>query len=333
MRRRSMFPGDGNKTLTVEEKKKDMPRADKGMSLLTAINCIVELADGEGMSEEFMKAVEEYVGVLAKRQGLNAVQAVLFAILVEKSASDNSTEVSDIARFLNINNVKMLHHRHCLDELIKMGLLRKSKNRHFNRVEYNVPSEVIDCLVEDRPYQRKSYKSADGIEFFQHFYDITHLRHEEEISTEQMLDEVMRLFHENPNSTYVKAIMSKKLKPMDMLIVTHFCRHLVLNGRKSLDSDHYAFLFDEQHERYRFCRTLSEDTHVLMKKKYLEKAFEDGFESDSDFCLTEACRKRLLKGQARLPIRICTSARACSDRLTRLPTSSASSTTTTSAPD
>jgi hypothetical protein len=295
MRRRKMFPDEGYKIMTVEEKKKDMPQADKGMSLLTAINCIVELAEDEGMSEEFMKAVEEYVGVLAKRQGLDDVQAVFFAILVEKSASDNSTEISDLARFLDVNNVKMLRYRHCLDELIKMGLLRKSKNSHFNRVEYNVPSEVIDSLVENRPYKRKSYKSADGIEFFQHFYDITHLRYEEEISTEQMLDEVKRLFQENPDSTFVKAITSKKLKPMDMLVVTHFCRHLVMHGTKSLDSGNFAFLFDEQHERYRFCRTLSEGTHVLMKKKYLEKAFEDGFESESDFCLTEACRKRLLK--------------------------------------
>ena len=163
-------------------------------------------------------------------------------------------------------------------------------------MEYTVPDAVVDSLVDDKPYHRKSYASADGIEFFQNFFDITHLRFEEEISTEQMVDEVKRLFQENPNNTFVKAITSKKLTQMEMVVLAQFCRHLVLGGRKALGSEHYGFLFDDQHERYRFCRTLNEGTHKLVRKKFLEKAFDDGFESDNDFTLTDGCRKWLLRG-------------------------------------
>ena len=187
-----------------------MPKVDDTMSLLTAINCIVVIAEGEALSDEFHKAAKDYLKFLADRQELNEMQALLFAILVEKSAAGSSVEVTDIARFLCVNNVKMLHYRHCLDELVKLGLVRKMKTR-FGKIEYSVPDEVVDRIVDNQPYRRKSLASADGIEFFQNFYDITHLRFEEEISSEQMVDEVMRLFRENPDNTFVKAVTSKKL--------------------------------------------------------------------------------------------------------------------------
>ena len=274
---------------------KDMPKVDDTMSLLTAINCIVVIAEGEALSDEFHKAAKDYLKFLADRQELNEMQALLFAILVEKSAAGSSVEVTDIARFLCVNNVKMLHYRHCLDELVKLGLVRRMKTR-FGKIEYSVPDEVVDRIVDNQPYHRKSLASADGIEFFQNFYDITHLRFEEEISSEQMVDEVMRLFRENPDNTFVKAVTSKKLTALEMVVLGQFCRHLVLNGKKVLGSEHFTFFFEEQHERYRFFRTLSEGTHRLIRKKFIEKAFDDGFENSDEYSLTDSCRKWLLKG-------------------------------------
>ena len=56
--------------------------------------------------------------------------------------------------------------------------------------DFAITQGFMENLAKNEPYQRKSYKNATGIQFFQYFYDITHLRHEEEHSSELMLEEM-----------------------------------------------------------------------------------------------------------------------------------------------
>ena len=59
---------------------------------------------------------------------------------------------------------------------MKKGMLRMIKNNMTGGVDYAVVQGFLDNLAKNEIFQRKSYKDSTGIEFFQHFYDITHLR-------------------------------------------------------------------------------------------------------------------------------------------------------------
>lgn len=266
------------------------------LTLLSAINCIVTLAEDSELKESFLKKADRFITYLSERQGISKMQAVLLALFIESSAAGNKADFSDIARYLNCNNVQVLQYKCEVDELVKKGLLRMIKNNMTGNFDYAVSQAFLDNLAKNEPFQRKSYKNASGIEFFQHFYDITHQRYEEELSTELMFEEIERLMDDNPKLTYVKALRKTRMSIENKAIITQMCRHLVLSGTESISMNHVVFLFDSQHQRYDLDRAMSEGNHYLIKNGWVENAFSDGFKDKEEYQMTTKARETLLQG-------------------------------------
>ena len=264
------------------------------LTLLSAINSIVTLAEDSELSASFFKKADRFVAYLSERQGLTKMQAVLLALFIESSASGNKSDFSDVANYLNCNNVQVLQYKSEVDELVKKGMLRMMKNNMTGGVDYAVVQGFLDNLAKNETFQRKSYKNSSGIEFFQHFYDITHLRWEDELSTELMLDEIKRLIDENPQLSYVKALRKVGMSAASEAVITHMCRHLVLTGTVSLPMNHLVFLFDVQHQKYDFDRAMSEGKHYLVREGWVENAFSEGFKDKDEYQLTAKARETLL---------------------------------------
>ena len=264
------------------------------LTLLSAINSIVTLAEDSELSASFFKKADRFIAYLSERQGLTKMQAVLLALFIESSASGNKSDFSDVANYLNCNNVQVLQYKSEVDELVKKGMLRMMKNNMTGGVDYAVVQGFLDNLAKNETFQRKSYKNSSGIEFFQHFYDITHLRWEDELSTELMLDEIKRLIDENPQLSYVKALRKVGMSAASEAVITHMCRHLVLTGTVSLPMNHLVFLFDVQHQKYDFDRAMSEGKHYLVREGWVENAFSEGFKDKDEYQLTAKARETLL---------------------------------------
>ena len=264
------------------------------LTLLSAINNIVTLAEDSELSASFFKKADRFITYLSERQGLTKMQAVLLALFIESSASGNKSDFSDVANYLNCNNVLVLQYKSEVDELVKKGMLRMIKNNMTGGVDYAVVQGFLDNLAKNEIFQRKSYKDSTGIEFFQHFYDITHLRWEDELSTELMLDEIERLIDENLQLSYVKALRKVGMSAACEAGITHMCRHLVLTGTVSLPMNHLVFLFDAQHQKYDFDRAMSEGKHYLVREGWVENAFSEGFKDKDEYQLTAKARETLL---------------------------------------
>lgn len=265
------------------------------LTMLRSINAIVTLAEDSHLDKEFFMKAERFINYLAERQGLTSMQAVLLSLFIEASASGNNAEFSDIADFLDCNNVQVFQYKGEVDEMVKGGLLRLVKNKMTGDSSYSIPQSLLDAMASNKVFERQSYKNLSDIELFQHFYDITHLRYENELSSELLWDEVQRLLDDNPQLRYVKLLRLQGMSPVDQTIITHMCRHLVLSGVDSLDMGHLAFLFDDQHMRNNFARRMSEGSHFLITDGWVENAFSEGFREKTEFRLTNKAREILLK--------------------------------------
>lgn len=264
------------------------------LTLLSAINYIVTLAEDSGLSDSFFEKADRFITHLSERQGITKMQAVLLALFIESSAAGNKSDFSDVARYLDCTNVKVLQYKGEVDELVKKGMLRMIRNMSGS-FDYAVSKAFLDNLAKNEPFQRKSYKDSTGIEFFQHVYDITHLRYEDELSTELMLEEVERLIDENPQLSYVKALRSIGMSVQSEVIITHMCRHLVLSGTVNIPINHLVFLFDNQHQKFDFDCDMSKGRHYLIKAGWVENAFSDGFKDKEEYQLTAKAREKLLQ--------------------------------------
>ncbi len=265
------------------------------LTLLTAINSIVTLAEDSALSNSFFEKADRFITYFSERQDITKIQAVLLALFIESSAAGNKSDFSDVARYLDCNNVQVLQYKGEVDELVRKGMLRMIKNNMNNSYDYAVTQGFLENLAKNEPYQRKSYKNATGIQFFQYFYDITHLRHEDELSSELMLEEIGRLMDDNPDLSYVKALRGIGMSAASEAVVTHMCRHLVLCGTVNIPMSHLVFLFDEQHLKYDFDRAMSDGRHYLVRNGWVENAFSEGFREKDEYQLTTKSREILLQ--------------------------------------
>jgi SpoVK/Ycf46/Vps4 family AAA+-type ATPase len=78
-------------------------------------------------------------------------------------------------------------------------------------------------------------------------------------------------------------------------VLTHMCRHLVLSGTESLPMSHLVFLFDAQHRKYDFDRSMSEGKHYLIREGWVENAFSEGMKDKEEYQLTAKARETLLQ--------------------------------------
>ena len=264
------------------------------LTLLTAINSIVTLAEDSQLSDAFLEKADRFITYLSERQDVTKIQAVLLALFIESSAAGNKSDFSDVARYLDCNNVQVLQYKGEVDELVRKGVLRMIKNNMNNSYDYAVTQGFLENLAKNEPYQRKSYKNATGIQFFQYFYDITHLCHENELSSELMFEEIKRLMDDNPDLSYVKALRGIGMSAVSEAVVTHMSRHLVLCGTVNIPMSHLVFLLDEQHMKYDFDRAMSDGRHFLVREGWVENAFSEGFREKDEYQLTSKAREILL---------------------------------------
>ena len=272
-----------------------MDRKYQDLTMLSVLNCIVDLARNSKLSDEFLEAADRFVCYVSERQQISKMQAVMLALMVENSVSFEKVELSEVAETLNCSTVQILQYKLDIDKLVGRGLLYCTHSKCVGTL-YKVPQSVLDKYAMNEAYSQPSYKGCSDMELFQRFYDITHHRFKEEISTELMLSEILRLFAENESLSYVKALRSLRLDPMDEVLVTQFCRHLLLNGCDGIRMDNILFLCDNAHERFNLENSLQNSTHKIMKKKLVERVMTGGLLSMEEYRLTDKTRKRLLKG-------------------------------------
>ena len=279
-----------------EELTPDLIDENKELTLLSAVNCIVTLAEDSGLRASFFEKADRFISYVCERQGITEMQAVLLALFIESSAAGNKSDFSDVALYLNCNNVQVLQYKGEVEELVRKGMLRMIKNNISGSCDYAVTQTFLESLAKNEPFQRKSYKNASGIQFFQHFYDITHLRHGDELSSELMFDEIGRLMDDNPQLPYVKALKSIGMSAVCEAVITHMCRHLVLCGNVNIPISHLVFLLDAQHQKYDLDRALSNGSHYLVRNGWVENAFAEGFKDRAEYQLTAKAREKLLQG-------------------------------------
>ena len=112
---------------TLKQRADKLDGENPEIMMMSAVDCVVQLAEDSGFSEDFLTIADKYVNYLAERQGITKIQAVFLALFVERSASGTRASLSEIAEYMGCSNVKVLRYQTEIDGLVKKGLLRPCK--------------------------------------------------------------------------------------------------------------------------------------------------------------------------------------------------------------
>ena len=272
------------KTVTAKVQKKEI-------TLLHAIERVVELAEDSKMSDEFMRKAKAEIELLAKSYGITERQAVLFCVCMEKGP--RRVDYHDLASYLDLNKISVLSYANDIDALVRRRLLKYRDAKDED--DFDIPTAVIRCLKHNEVYQLPKRTGLDCAEMFEllklWFDDLN----EDAISPREMREELQTLFDENPQVGFVQRMKEQQLCSDDQLLLTKFC-HLLVN----YDDDDIRFnqienVFDNQGSFNNARAELSSGEHILQKYKLIEHRCEDGIANSNRYKLTEEAKRSLLE--------------------------------------
>ena len=265
-------------------------KTKKEMSLLQAIEHVVELAEDSKLSKEFMKKAKAEIQLLAKSYGITERQAVLFCVCMEKGP--RRVDYDDLASFLNLNKISVLSYASDIDALVRRRLLKFRDVKDED--DFDIPTVVIRCLKHNEVYELPKRTGLDCAELFellnQWFEDLD----DDAISLRELQEELQKLFDDNKKVGFVHKLREYYLSENEEALVAFFCHCLVNKDDDDIRFGQLEDLFDTKAEFNKAKARLRSGEHKLMTKKIIEHRCEDGIADTTRYKLTESAKRTLL---------------------------------------
>ena len=128
----------------------------KQLTLMSAVETIVDKADNSQLSDKFMLQCKDEIQFIADAYGITPMQAILFCIVIECGPS-NVTHY-ELPRYLNMRNVKALSFGADINALVKMRLMRFRDN---SKGSFGIPEHIINALRENKALVKPSFEVND----------------------------------------------------------------------------------------------------------------------------------------------------------------------------
>ena len=262
----------------------------KEMTLLQAIERVVELAEDSKMSKEFMKKAKTEIQLLAKSYGITERQAVLFCVCMEKGP--RRVDYDDLASFLDLNKISVLSYASDIDALVRRRLLKFRDVKDED--DFDIPTAVIRSLKHNEVYQLPQRKGLDCAALFelldQWFEDLD----DDAITPHDLCEELQSLFEDNPQVGFVKHLKDYYLSDEDEMMVAFFAHRLVNRDDDDIRFRDIEDLFDCRADFNNAKGELRSGEHKLQSKKLIEHKCVDGLADTTRFKLTETAKRDLL---------------------------------------
>ena len=272
------------------EKKIQVNSKKKEMTLLQAIEHVVELAEDSKMSKEFMKKAKTEIQFLAKSYGITERQAVLFCVCMEKGPQ--RVDYHDIASHLDMKKISVLSYASDIDALVRRRLLKYRDVKEED--DFDIPTVVIRGLKHNEAYQLPQLKGLDCAAMFEvlnlWFEDLS----DDAISSNELCEELQSLFKDNQQVGFVQQLKEYSLSPYNQMITTFFCHRLVNHDDDDIRFGDIENLFDSIGCFNRVKGELRNGEHILQKKKIIEHRCVDGLADVTKYKLTESAKRALL---------------------------------------
>ena len=262
----------------------------KSMTLLQAIERVVELSKDSQMSEAFMKKAKTEIQLLAKSYGITERQAVLFCVCMEEGP--NRVDYSDLAGFLDMRKISVLSYASDIDALVRRRLLKYRDVKDED--DFDVPAVVVRSLKHNEVYQLPQRKGLDCAGIFEvldmWFEDLN----DDAITPRELCEELQSLYEDNPQVGFVKHLKEYGLNSNDEMMVTLFCHRLVNRDDDDIRFGDIEDIFFTKSDFNNTKAQLRSGEHRVQNKKIVEHRCVDGLADVTRYKLTESAKRTLL---------------------------------------
>ena len=270
----------------------------KEMTLLQAMERVVELSRDSKMSKELFRKAKDEIKLLAESYGITEQQAVLFCVCMEKGPC--SVDYDDIANHLDLNKIKVFGYASDIDALVRRRLLKYRDVK--DEEDFDIPTMVVRMLKHNEVYQLPRRKGLDCPELFEVLEDWFNDLKNDAVSPRELREEINTLFNDNPQIGFVRHIQDLHLNDEDMLLLVMFCHFLVNDNDDDIRFGQIEDTFDSAADFNRAKVKLRSGEHRLMTRKLIEHLCEDGIADTTKYRLTANAKRELLEEMKITPV-------------------------------
>lgn len=276
----------------IETKVVKRTKVEKEMTLLRAIERVVEVSKDSKLKAEAKADMAEEVKYLAERYGITERQAILFCVCMEKGP--RNVDFDDLAKHLDVSNIRILGYSGDIDALARRRLLRYRDAKDEDC--FDIPQPVIKALKRNEVYEMPSRKNLDCAGLFEVIGQMFEDLDDDAILPKDLYEELQVLFKENPQIGFCKKIKELgRLRMEDFLLLVFFCHQLVNKDDDDIRFGQMEDCFTTQADYVVAKGRLRNSEHPLIIKKLIEHRCSDGIADTSRYKLTEQTKRTLLE--------------------------------------
>ena len=267
----------------------------KKLSLLMAIEKIVEKAKDSKLSKEFFRKADKYIKYVSEKLDMTKEQSLMFALFINKS-DDDSIQLSELSDFVKCSTVHLLRYTNDIEEIEKREYIRccrsRSSYRRYN--SYRVPIEVLEAIKHDEKYTPQKCTDLTCQELFGELEDIFEMRKDDEIPYDMMIQKIHALFEDNRHLYYVNSVDNLNLNEDEEMLMILFCHLCVNNNDDNIGYHDLDFLYDNKRMWNRTKSRLSRGSHMLFCRNVIEYNNDNGMADRESYRLTQDFKEEYL---------------------------------------
>lgn len=267
-------------------------------NLLNSLEHISSCATGCNLDFQNITDAADDIKQVSGFLNITAEQVVLFGCLAELSLQRTVT-FAGLSRHLKCTILKLLTFMNDFETLEWKGYIQKSYRKRGRRLTYNdmgfsVPHQVIEAIRRSDLTLLEKVSRFDLTGFLRQISDLIDERHDNNLTTDQVIAETEFLISNNNNLPFVSYIdrsLSGTVSKCTAFAIS-YCR---LKGQRYVSIDGFAdAVFDELNSMLEFSQQLCSGNHELIKKGII-KLFTSEFDGDKSAFLTQGAAKMLFQ--------------------------------------
>ena len=268
------------------------------MTLLTAVEQIVELSHDSKLESEFFRKAAKPIKYLADKLELSREQVVMMAMFIDNS-DDREISLRDLAKQSGCSTTRILKYVKDIKELVSRDMVRERGCGN-----YRVPWYVIEAFTRNEKFEGYKNANISCDEFFGVLDDIFSIREEHEMTSELTIKRLQSLMDENKQLAFVQQVRSYGLDEEDEALLLLFAHLFVDNNDNHVGYDDIDYLFrDTRHSWNRVKSRLNSGSHELIEKKIIEYNNNDGLADSTSFRITDEAKRLLFSEMENVLVR------------------------------
>ena len=262
-----------------------------GKTILQLMDFLSEQSNDSQLGDEFWADNQAVATDLATRLCITPLQAVLLSICLRRGP--RNADFDDIARHLDISNIRALEYSDELNSLIRARYLKFHDAKDED--SFDVPAAVIRAFKNNDIPEPPKKTGLNIHELFDRLNDYFEDLDDNAIAPEELYHELKELFNANGHLSFTRELNGLKIdRRYDWMVLVIVCHYLI-----NKDDDRITF---GQIEDVFCCKSsfneakaaLKEGSHYLMQEGLIEHVCEEGIANTSQIHLTAKARQILL---------------------------------------